>query len=99
MNEKFYEKVTKLFGKECEKHVVGLVVYAEADQGKLTTDEAGKVELTKDQAFDLLVRGAIIKLGTVYYKPVKFEGTSGYLTVTTAGDETAKVFYTAEKTE
>lgn len=98
MDEKLFAKVEKVFGDECEKYVVGVVLYAEADEGTVSLDVAGKETLTKDEAFALLVRGAIIKCGTAFYKPVMFAETSGYLTITTAGDATAKVFYTNEKT-
>lgn len=97
MNEKFFEKVEKVFGTECEKYVVGLVLHASADEAELTLDAGGIEPVDKDQAFELLVRGAVIKCGTAYYKPIKFEETAGYLTVTTAGDTDAKVFYTSEK--
>lgn len=99
MNETFYKQVTKIFGTEHERFIVGMIMYAAADEGCLTVDAAGKVKLTKEQAFDLLVRGAIVKVGTAYYKPVKFEETDGYLTVAVAGDIDNMVFYTAEKSE
>jgi len=96
--QKLFTKLERVFGDECEKYVVGIVLHAHTDS-KIYADTAHKEGLTKDEVKALLIRGAVIEAAGVFYKPVKFEvaSSTNYLTVTTAGDTTAKVFYSSEK--
>lgn len=96
--QELFTKLERVFGDECEKYVVGIVLHAHTD-GKIYADSVHKVGLNKDEVKALLIRGAVIELSGAYYKPVKFEvaSSTNYLTVTTAGDTTAKVFYSSEK--
>lgn len=83
-----------------EKLVATTIVYADADDGNLFEDEKKTVKLTKEQVFNLFIKGMIVFLTDEYFKPVTYKEESGAAKVTCVKDggsaATMLNFYSAE---
>lgn len=63
-------KLTRIYGDECEKNVVGIIIYE--NNGKYFFDEEFKHIMNNEEVEALLLRGAVIDRGGKYYKPSSF---------------------------
>lgn len=91
------QKLTQIFSNCDEQYVENTVLYAISDAAHLTIDEDGEEEVDADTLLDIALKGMLIKLDNAYYVPTLIEETGGYITVTCAGNGTAKVFYSSEQ--
>lgn len=64
------DKVTFIYGDECEKNTVGIIVFNK--DGKLYFDPEYKNEMTDDELQCLLLRGAVINKDGGYFRPTSF---------------------------
>ena len=63
-------KLTKIYGDECEKNVVGIVIFN--NDGKFFFDSEFKNQLSDEEVEALLLRGAVVDRGGKYYRPSSF---------------------------
>lgn len=84
------QKMNHVYGNAEEKWVKTTVLYGKADDDYLYSDEASATAATaanridKDTLLDLLLKGAVISYGGVYYAPLYFGESSGAVSVTFA---------------
>lgn len=93
-NEK-YTKVTIIYGKSGDNYV-----YYDAGSATSAT-EANRID--KDTLLNILLKGAVISYGGVYYKPLFFSESGGSVSVTfataiSASASAATVLYSKEYT-
>lgn len=92
--------MNRIYDDAKDKNVAVTMAYADADDGNLFADSGKKTKLTKDEVFDLFLKGMIIFLGDEYFKPVTCKEESGAMKVTCVkdGGEAASMlnFYSSE---
>lgn len=100
MEEKLYRSLEKIQAKEQEVYTKNAVLYASADEGKVSSDKEGVNKLDKDTVLRLLLTGALVVVSDAYYVPTKFSVTGAYVTIECAGDGTTGItVYSSEKAE
>lgn len=62
----------KIFARSEEKFVKNVVLYGKPDDKYLYTDEAFTKKLTKDELFDLAIKGVVVKYDGLCYTPLIF---------------------------
>lgn len=69
-------KLTKIYGDECEKNVVGIVIYE--NNGEYFFDKGFEHHMSNEEVEALLLRGAVIEKDGVFHSPASFsnEGVS-----------------------
>lgn len=69
-------KLTKIYGDECEKNVVGIIIYE--NNGAYFFDEEFEHPMNNEEMEALLLRGAVIKKDGAFHSPASFnnEGVS-----------------------
>lgn len=93
--------MNKIYHDSDEKFVSAVVLYADADDGHVFFDEKKSQGVSKDELFDLYLKGlAVVVLDNEYFKPVTYavESTAGKITCLKDSGEAATMlnFYSEE---
>lgn len=85
--QSLYDKLTMIYGDECEKNVVGMVIFE--NNGEYFFDEEFKHIMNNEEVEALLLRGAVIEKDGAFHSPASFnnEGVS-FSTGGTGGNST-----------
>jgi len=79
-----------------DQYIGNVVVYGDAETGKLYVDVEKTTELTAAIASDLFVKGILlVNVSTAYFKPVAFTGTA-VITVSAGESAVAATTWTVE---
>lgn len=83
--------MTKIFENACDKHVRGTYIYKKTSDTKAYADAAFTVQLTTSELTDIFLKGAVIDVAGVLYKPTGLKIATGIATITyvTADTSTA----------
>lgn len=68
--QSLYDKLTMIYGDECEKNVVGMVIFE--NNGEYFFDEEFKHIMNNEEVEALLLRGAVINKENSFYSPASF---------------------------
>ncbi len=83
--------MTKIFENAADKHVRGTYIYKKNGDTKAYADAAFTVQLTTSELTDIFLKGAVVDVAGVLYKPTGLKLASGIATITyvTADGSTA----------
>ena len=92
--------MNKIYSDSEEKLVKTVLVYADADEGHLFFDKEKKQKITKDELFNLFLKGVTVFMSDEYFNPTTYKENAGagMLTVVKDSGDSATLynFYSAE---
>lgn len=74
--------MSKIYENAVDKHVRGTYIYKKSGETKAYADAAFTTQLTTSELTDIFLKGAVIDVSGVLYKPVSLKTASGIATVT-----------------